>query len=289
MTGREIAVPVSVVVETKPEVRVERTLIFQRPAIGPGLRWTVRGYAVGKLDLDGEPYDAILADGNANVTFGTIGRDRVWIDLNRDGRFDALTEQFPLGKPVRKGDRIYVVRSNRLATKVSAVAREPGEGKIRLELAHDMKVEKVSAELISDLGELVEIDSIDKATPVPHGTYYIASLVIKTTGDDGQPWFYTFSGKNRKRHDVAIGDEATVALLDGLDMRVEIGYSGKNEAKPGETVRVQPEVVTSDGSLVLKSCTVGSEDSRSSTEAAAVILFLSPEGETLSRGTSGFG
>ena len=65
---------------------------------------------------------------------------------------------------------------------------------------------------------------------------------------------------------------ATLLLANGVDLKTV-------SARLGHT----------DGSLVLKSCTVGSEDSRSSTEAAAVILFLSPEGETLSRGTSGFG
>ena len=40
---------------------------------------------------------AVLTDGDADGCFDGAGADRVWIDLDGDGKFDPLTEQFPLG------------------------------------------------------------------------------------------------------------------------------------------------------------------------------------------------
>lgn len=289
MKARQLEIPASITIKTKSEPKkVTRTVRFRRPLLGEGLRWTVRGYAAGKLDLGGVSYDAMIADGNANCGFGSVGRDRLWIDLNQDGRFDPLIEQFLLGKPLPLGDRIYVVRSNAAASAVVAQMREPGEGKLRLALAKGLKADTVSAELISDLGELVEITKVDQFVPVPHGQYSLASLAVKTVDSSGQPWFYTFSRRGGKRHAVPIGQETTIALLDRVSMRVGLDLNG-NVAKPSQTITVRPEVATRDGALWLSACTRGSEESHNAAEGAAVILFLSPDGKQLSRGISGFG
>ena len=109
--------------------------MFRRSALGDGLRYTVRGYMQGRLNLGGKKYATLLIDGNANGCFDTVGQDRVWIDLNQDGRFDPLTEQFPLGKPITHGGDVYVVRSDASASAVVANLRSAGQGKLRLTLA----------------------------------------------------------------------------------------------------------------------------------------------------------
>src|SRR5262249_58459856 len=98
--------------------RLPRTLIFRRSALDDGLRYAVRGFARGTLRLGGVAYPVLLTDGNADGCFDDPAADRLWVDLNRDGRFDPLTEQFPLGSPITVGGRGYTVRSDATASAV---------------------------------------------------------------------------------------------------------------------------------------------------------------------------
>ena len=99
MKGRELEIPATITIQLKPKPKkVERTLVFRRSALGDGLRYTVRGYMQGRLSLGGKEYATLLIDGNANGCFDTVGQDRVWIDLNQDGRFDPLTRAISLGQ-----------------------------------------------------------------------------------------------------------------------------------------------------------------------------------------------
>ena len=67
--------------------RLRRTVVLRRGALGDGLRYAVRGYRSGSLRLGETDYRALLTDGNADGLFNSVGTDRVWIDLNADGRF----------------------------------------------------------------------------------------------------------------------------------------------------------------------------------------------------------
>lgn len=288
VSGREIEIPATIAVQTEPKVeRVSRTVLFRRPAFGAGLRYAVRGYAVGRLDFAGTHHSAMLVDGNADGCLDTVGHDRVWIDLNGDGRFDGLTEQFPLGKPVAKGEHVYVIRSDPLARAVSANLRRPGEGILRLTLARNLIVTKVSVELVSDLGELVAIDRLDEPVPVPHGKFRVSWLKLHVTGLDGQQWYYSFSRSKQKYFFVPIGKETMIPLLGQLAMQVNLALS-RGKAKPSETITVRPRVIADVETLYLSSCTRGSEDRIRAAEGSAEILLLSPDGEAVSRGLSGF-
>src|SRR4051812_48905140 len=68
-----------------------RTVILKRR--GDGLAAAVRGYMEGAITLGGQTYAALLTDGDADGCFDSAAADRVWVDLDRDGKFDPLTEQ----------------------------------------------------------------------------------------------------------------------------------------------------------------------------------------------------
>lgn len=214
VSGKQIELAATLTMQKAPQLRqARRTLVFRRPALGTGLAYAVRGYAAGSLDFGGAKHAAILADGNADGCFNSVGHDRVWIDLNRDGRFDPLVEQFPLGKPITKDGQTYVVRSDALASSVVANHRRPGEGTLRLTLAGGQKAGTFSADLVSDLGELVAVDRLDQPIPVSHGDYRIASLRLQLAAPDGQAWNYTF---DRERHGVTPLRSVHGAFINGL-------------------------------------------------------------------------
>jgi hypothetical protein len=290
MTGRDLEIPASITIQIKPAVKAERTLLFRRSAAGDGLRYTVRGYAQGRLNLGEKQYAVLIIDGNANALFDTVGQDRVWIDLNEDGRFDGLTEKFPLGKPIIQGEDVYVIRSDATASEVSANLRSAGQGKLRLTLGDkpDLKA-KITAELVSDLGELVVIDKLDEATAVPFGQYRVSSLKLEVPDAKKQTWIYNFYNEKTINYSVPTNQETTITLLDQLDMNVSLSRTGSEGEKitAGQTVSVEPRL-TADKSLYLSSCTIGEGEQSRAAEGSAEILLLSADGKAISRGITGF-
>ncbi len=288
MSGRQMEIPATFTAQLGPKPRkVARTLLFRRSSLGDGLRYSVRGYMQGRLDLGGTKYATLLVDGNANGCFDTVGQDRVWIDLNRDGCFDPLVEQFPLGKIITRGSDVYVVRSDATASAVVARLRSAGQGKLRLVLAKKPPAAaKVTAELISDLGELVVIDKLDEATAVPFGDYRLSSLKLEAADSTGQLWTYNFDSRTNRNYSVPTGHETTVTLLREVAMKVSL-RSGGQRVGAGETVAIQPELIA-DGSLYLSRCTVGKDADRQQAEGNAEILLLGPDGKVVSRGLTGF-
>jgi hypothetical protein len=288
MSGRDLEIPAAFTITRGPNPqKVKRTLLFRRSALGDGLRYTVRGYMQGRLDLSGTKFAAILVDGNANGCFDTVGQDRVWIDLNQDGRFDPLVEQFPLGKPITRGSDVYVVRSDAAASAVVANLRSAGQGKLRLKLAKKLpSAAKISAELVSDLGELVIIDKLDQPTSVPFGEYRLSSLKLEAADSSGQAWTYIFDSRAAKTYSVPTGRETTATLLEKVTMNVSLRLEGQKVA-PGQTVAIQPELMADD-SLYLSKCTVGQDTNCQQAEGNAEILLLSSDGKVVNRGLSGF-
>jgi hypothetical protein len=283
----EIKVTITLQSESEPK-RLQRTLIFRRSIAGDGLRYAVRGYAAGTLDLGGTKYAAVLIDGNADGLFDTVGQDRVWIDLDQDGRFDPLTEQFLLGKPITKAGQVFVVSADATAAAVRARLRSGVEGKLRLEMAAQGRglPSKVSAELVSDLGELVVIDKLGAAVPALAGDYYLASLKLEILDVAGQTWTYSFWHTKRELFPVQAGQEKVVPLCGNLAM--EVAAEGKSGAvRPAETVVIRPRLIA-DGSLYLSSCKMGSGESARAAEGSAEIVLLAADGKEVSRGITGF-
>ena len=108
--------------------RLKRTVVLRRAADG-GLRYAMRGYVAGTLHLDGLDYAACSPTAMRMAAFDSAAHDRVWLDLDRDGRFDPLTEQFPLGKPLdrRRARRFWSSRS-RTAVPFTSVHAPPRQG-----------------------------------------------------------------------------------------------------------------------------------------------------------------
>ena len=238
MSGRDLEITATITVQLDPQPkRVQRTLLFRRSVLGDGLRYAVRGFAQGSLRLGGEKHRVLLVDGNADGCLDTVGQDRIWIDLNRDGQFDPLTEQFLLGKPITKAGEVYVIRSDPLAAAVRVNQRSAAQGKLRLTLSgRPGPVAKASVELISDIGELVAIDRLGEPVAVPTGEYRISWLKVEMTDPTGQLWSYSFYQDQAKNHVVQAGRETAVALLGKLAMNVTTNPN-RSDIRSAKTAR----------------------------------------------------
>jgi hypothetical protein len=290
LSGRELELPARIMVQLEPEaMHVERTVVFRRASLGDGLRYAVRGFVQGSIEFGGRAHATVLIDGNANGCFNTVGQDRLWIDLNDDGRFEALTEQFPLGKPLRHEGQTYVVRSDPLASSVVASPRSAEQGKLCLTLADKQSQNEkaeISAQLLSDLGELVAIDQLDSEVDVPTGEYHVSSLQLEMPDAAGEIWSYSFYEDKAPQHRVRTGQRTQITLLPDLLMQVTLERQG-GKIRPGDNVTITPRLSASDG-LILRSCQVGQNQDFRQAEAGAEILLLSLDGKLISRGVSGF-
>jgi hypothetical protein len=288
LTGEGLTVRVAFTVGAGEKAQqLVRTLVFRRSAVGDGVRYAVRGYAVGSLDLGGTSYRALLTDGDADGCLNTPGADRLWIDLDRDGRFDPVTEQFLLGTPIRHGGRTYLVRPDAAGSAVRVQLRPQEAGTLRLRLGphRGRAIERFSAQLVSDFGELVTVGAEGEALAVPAGRYRVEALSVRLTDARGRRWSYRFAGGGRGVR-VDPGKETSADALDRVTLAVGLrGPAGG--VSPGGTVAVTPRLSTPAG-LYLADCTVQEAGEGQPTSWYASIGLLDAQGGVVDQARSGF-
>ena len=107
-------------------------LVFRLGATGRTLGYAAAGYLEGTVVMGGQSRNVRRMDGDGNGLM-TDPQDRIWIDLNHDGQWDAFAEQFLYATILNLDGSRYVVRSDPLGTRLGF---EPlvGTGTVRLTL-----------------------------------------------------------------------------------------------------------------------------------------------------------
>lgn len=251
-----------------------------------GVAWAVRGYTTGSVVVNGKQVAAILADGDADGCFDGAGADRVWLDLDGDGKFDPLTEQFPLGTAITAGGTAVLIRPRPDGLAAEARVRPNETGSLRVEVALRPKatVAEFAANYVSEYGELVVVKDVDKPVTLPAGKYRIDSLRLKLVDGDGKVWQYTFSaGERTYGVEVAKGKQAIHKPVDGL--RITISFDSATVA-PGESMFVSPNIVA--GPMWLTQCEVGDRYAQYGREVPAEIRLTEAGSEAVDRCETGF-
>ncbi|MBO0701125.1 MAG: hypothetical protein J2P46_22200, partial [Zavarzinella sp.] len=266
------------------EASVTRTVVLKRR--GDGLAYAVRGYTAGSVTLGGKAYAALLTDGDADGCFDSATADRIWIDLDGDGKFDPLTEQFPLGAPLAHGGTSFLLRPDAGGTRVEVRERPTEAGTVRLTVSRLPKSEVVelTAQLVSEWGELVTVERPDHPHPLPAGRYRIDSARLRIKAADGDVWTYQLAGTGALVLTVEKGKETAFDLTAGVRVKVDVGARGP--AKAGEAVRVRPDVVTKAG-LYMTECSATGITGRAS-PIQATIKLAGPGSEAVAEVQSGF-
>ncbi len=265
-----------------------RTVLVRPGLLGGAPRYTVRGVMEGGLVLGGKAVRTLLVDENADGAFDAAGTDRAWVDLDGNGRFDPVAEQFPIGTPIPVGATSYTIASDPWARSVAAHERDPRLGRLTLGLgglSPAGRVVAIVANLVSQTGELVNIQAIDVPTEAPVGRYRVAALTLKLGDESGRVWSYTFSGGRSGAIDVTPGGEARADLLAGLALDVTAALHG--DAGPGDEVDATPHLQLPSG-LYLANCTTRAETAAIDQARTASILLVGPDGAPLDRVVSGF-
>ena len=264
-----------------------RTVLLRKR--GDGVAWAVRGYTEGAVTLAGKRVAALLTDGDADGCFDGAGVDRVWLDLDGDGAFDPLTEQFVLGHAITANGTAVLVKPR--PDGLGAVVRErPTEtGTVRVEVARlpGAEVVEFTANYVSEFGELVAVGDAGKAVALPAGKYRVDSAVLKLAAADGTVWHYWFSSGSRTLNvEILKGKPTTHALFDDVKVTVAFGTGFGAAAAPGAAVQVQPDVTA--GDLYLTKCETTDRFSDRGREVHAEVVLTEPGSVVLDRCESGF-
>jgi len=266
-------------------VKHERAVMIRRR--GDGIAWAIRGYTIGNVTINGKKVAGMLTDGDADGCFDGAGADRVWLDLDGDGRFDALTEQFPLGTAISTDGAAFLIRPAPDGLQVQVRERPSENGTLRVDVVRQPKtgVAELCANYVSEFGELVVVKAADKPTAVPSGKYRVDSVNLKLTDEAGRVWHYTFStGERDHRVEVIKGKETIHKLLDTLSVTVSFDVGAGSS--PGTTVPIQPNVVA--GGLYMTHCDVAEKFAEYGREMSAEIVLTETGSIVLDQCESGF-
>src|SRR5262249_8809762 len=131
--GRTWRLPLEVAVVAGEETkRIPRAAVFRLGATGLTFSFAAAGYLEGTVNVAGRAHAARRQDGDGNGSL-TDAQDRLWIDLDDDGRWDPAGEQFLYTSILALGDARHALRSDELGTRLALETLE-GAGTARLEL-----------------------------------------------------------------------------------------------------------------------------------------------------------
>lgn len=274
-------------------LHLPRRVHWRPGATGKTVNLATAGHFEGTLSLAGKKRAARRVDGNANGLFADAS-DRLWVDLDGDGRFDPLAEQFPFAPVVTLNAHRCAVRADAAGARL-AVEPLTAEGRVRLRfgsLAKDATVLKAEVMLAGEDGSAFAVTALDAATVLPVGRYAVCAVALTVQPAASlQPVHFVFSrvgvDPDTRWHELKKDGELALDPVGKPRFTLEIDKV-ERVRRPGEAVRVQPRLVTADG-LAINSCTSGEPDdgSRSANHRRCLVTLLD-RGRAIDVQPSGF-
>jgi hypothetical protein len=278
------------IVEGEMTRYLRRAAIFRLGATGITFSHAASGYLEGRADLASRWHAVRRMDGDANGLF-TDHPDRLWVDLNDDGRWDPASEQFLFASILTIGDTRYAVRSDPFGQRLSF---EPlkGSGTVRLALARRQGLPaavEVTATLIGRDGSTMGLAGERTEATVPIGEYRLGTVTCAFEDNQGGPrWNFVFSDMGRevaaRWYTVERGGTATIDPIGVVEFKT--GIEGVGPVLAGDELTVQPQLFTGDGLLIV-TCYRGTPANPAGDSGTAAIT-LAAAGRTLATAHSGF-
>jgi hypothetical protein len=287
-------VPLDVAVVDGSETKfLRRAVIFRLGRSSRTLSFAARGYMEGKVQLGNDLVTVRRLDGDGNGFFADP-QDRLWIDLNKDGRWDPVDEQFLYAPILRLGTMRYAVRGDAVGNRL-ALEKLEGTGTVQLAVKQRglaERIEEMTVTLLGRDGSAVGLRSGTAEVAVPVGDYRVSVLILTLKDPQGGlPWNFVFSDNGgrlpHKWYTVDKGGSQTIDPIGELELRP--GLSSKRATcQPGATLTVQPELFTGDG-LLINTMYRGQEESRYGYGAcSALVELVTTDGRVLESQSSGF-
>ncbi len=292
--GREryFELPVEIVADWE-STHTRRDVLVRISTTGTSLAIATSGFAEGPVEVGELRTVARLVDGDANGLF-TDPRDRLWLDRNRDGQWDPISEQFPLLPVLRLGDERFAVRADRLGSRMT-LERLEGEGTVRVNfarLAESARITQCQVILLSDDGSAYNLVDCEPTT-LPAGRYSIGSVALQIREPNREtPWVWVFSstGSHDERRWYTLPPDGALTLDPLGRFSFTLNVSSRDEGRrPGQAITVTPRLTTETG-LLLNSSSIGvPEDTYQMTQDnMATLRLIDSHDKELSASQSGF-
>jgi hypothetical protein len=295
---RRLELDAEIILEDEPILAL-RTVELRLGATGTRLSVATIGFIEGSIQWAGQDdaqparVQARRVDGNANGLFAD-GRDRLQIDLNDDGDWNAVSEQFSWLPIQTIGGRRYAVRSDRLGSRL-ALAEITGVGKLQVVAANlppSAKIISFEAMVFSDDGSAYSVQQPNSPLEVPVGRYTLGSVTLTIDNGDREPWHFVFarSGSVAATDWTSVDTNQDVSLEAIGETRFTLTAGTSDRVRPGDAITISPRMYTQDGLLINLSCRgrrMGSFDSERSHNRCNLKL-ISADGKTVSSAQSGF-
>jgi len=282
------------ILEAEQLNHVPRRVQFRLGVTGQRIGLATLGFIEGRATVAGRSVAVRRVDGDGNGLFSD-GADRVWIDLNDDGQWDPITEQFPFRPVLHLDGRRLALRADRLGQWLRfEEILGTGRLKVRLPLrSPKSRVERIEVMFLGDDGSAFSVRSEREAVVVPVGRYAVGavSLVLRD-GASSVPWTFTFSRPASETPAVwhEVRPDQTVVVNPIGRLRFDLQLAGtESVVRPGEAVTVDPRLRTEDG-LLINSSFRGQADwySDESKHNAATVQLVATDGRVLDTARSGF-
>ncbi|MDB5388080.1 MAG: hypothetical protein JWM11_3726 [Planctomycetaceae bacterium] len=236
--------------------RVDRVIVLKRSLVGKSLTMMTQGYLEGKIKLANHDVPARRTDGDGNGMFSDP-KDRLWVDLNGDGKWDSFQEQFALQPLLTFAGQRYAVKTDRSGDGLSC---EPitGEGSMRFAIAgldSMVQLKEIEITVAGRDGSLFAARAVDEPVTLPVGEYALsmARVVIGLKEDPASTWEFVFSkldlGENSVWHTIQ-RDQSLVIDPVGK-MSLTFGWDGNGQpVLPGRELYLRPILQTQDGLII---------------------------------------
>lgn len=265
-----------------------RTMVFRLGATGRTVGYAAAGYLEGTVTMEGQPRSVRRMDGDGNGLM-TDAQDRLWIDLNRDGRWDASSKQFLYATILNLEGAHYVVRSDTLGARLTFEALV-GTGTVQLALKKGNATD-LHATLVGRDSSAFGLTGSEPAT-VPVGDYRLSTVTATFDDPQGsQNWSFIFSDNGAKGdpkwYSVGKDQQVPIDPIGTLEMELNVADKVKT-AKAGEDISLQPLLYTGDGLLINVAYRGTPVSAAAQENLDAVTILASTDGQTLGTAHSGF-
>ncbi len=212
------------------------------------------GQLHGNFQLDDKMIVAAIEDRNCNGLW-TDRDDRLYIDLDGDGKWNAFEERFSCQEsPIIHGTRYTLGFQD---DELDLVALE-GTGQLQAKIHMqnpDATIESCQAVLASTAGVHVTVDSLEHSIEVPVGEYMVKQVRLRIR--DERVWSMVFeaNGPGSAQVKVTKSSQTTIELLGEVTLKAGI-IAGSLQSHHYAPIIVQP-MCTSVTGLYLARCSVG--------------------------------
>lgn len=214
----------------RPSVVVEMYLLPKQPT--PTVLVQSAGYCTGRIRLGDGTFQGAMVDANFSGIFGDKSAgaapnhrepapDKIFIDLDQNGQFDARTECFPLVDLLGLNGRYYQFKPSADGATLTVEEKKPACG--------ILDVGNPNVELMARSDTCCSYLTGDRgAFRLPAGRYSISAFQLKTT-ESGHPQVLSGSRPSAAMANIRITADQTTKLAMGPPLTIQTGAVRQGE------------------------------------------------------------